>query len=134
MARVISDLDISFDSVSLEDEVNQASLDFTVPESEITSFSDAWQNFLAGKPTAQLTFSGSLDPAGGQGDITIFGELGSVGKAYDFEPDGVTGYDGYAIVNSYSIQCNVNEAIKYSCTLRHNGGAAANDGAAPTRA
>jgi predicted secreted protein len=133
MARAMSALDIAFDSVALEDEVSTASLDFSVPESEITSFSDSWQNFLAGKPTATLAFSGSADLASGQGDITIFGELGQEAEEYDFEPDGTTGYNGFGIITSYSIKCNINEAIKYDCTLRHAGGSTANDGNAPTR-
>ena len=133
MARAMSALDIAFDSVALEDEVSTASLNFTVPESDITSFSDSWQNFLAGKPTATLTFSGSADLASGQGDITIFGELGLEAEEYDFEPDGTTGYNGFGIITSYTVTCNVNEAIKYDCTLRHAGGSAANDGNAPTR-
>ena len=41
------DADFSFDSVSLEDELSSVSLNFTVPEADITSFSDAYQNFLA---------------------------------------------------------------------------------------
>ena len=135
MARVHGkNVNYSINGVSIEDELNSVSMNMNVPESEITSFSDVWQNFLAGKPSAQLDIQGSWDGAANQGDATIFGELGLEGEEWDFEPDGTTGYDGYAIVNSYSIQCNVNEAIKYSSTLRHNGGAAAADGAAPTRA
>ena len=134
MARVHGkDADISFDSVALEDELNSVTLNFTVPESEITSFSDAWQNFLAGKPSAQLDIQGSWDGAANQGDATIFGELGLEGEEWDFEPDGTTGYDGYAIVNSYSIVAAVNAPVSYSASFRHNGGAAAADGAAPTR-
>ncbi len=134
MARAISDLDIAFDSVQLEDEINNASLDFTVPEADITSFADAWQNFLAGKPTAVMNASGSADLASGQGDATIFGELGLEAEEWDFEPDGTTGYNGFGIVTAYSIQCVVNAAITYNLSVRHNGGSAAGDGAAPTRA
>ena len=69
------DADFSFDSVALEDELNSATLNFTVPEADITSFSDAYQNFLAGKPTATIDVSGFADLASSQGDVTIFGEL-----------------------------------------------------------
>jgi len=128
------DADIAFDSVQIEDEVSEVTLDFEVPEADITAFADAWQNFLAGKPTARLSVTGSLDPASGQGDATIFGELGLEGEEWDFEPDGSTGYNGYAIVTNYSITSRVNEAIGYTASFRHNGGSAAADGAAPTRA
>lgn len=128
------DADFSFDSVDLEDELNTVTLNFTVPPADITSFGDAWGNSLAGKPSAAISAGGSLDPAGGAGDITIFGELGQEAKAWNFEPDGTTGYDGFAIVTSYSITSAVNAAISYTVDLLHNGGSAANDGAAPTRA
>ena len=135
MARLHGkDSDVVIASVALEDELNTVTLNFTVPEAEITSFSDAWQNFLAGKPTATLDVAGSADLAAAQGDATIFAALGGAAVTWDFEPDGVVGYNGYAIVTSYSITSAVNDAIKYTAAFRHNGGAAAADGAAPTRA
>jgi predicted secreted protein len=127
------DADFAFDSVAIEDELSSATLNFTVPEADITSFSDSWQNFLAGKPTATLDVSGFADLASSQGDATIFGELGLEAEEYDFEPDGSTGYNGYAIVTSYSITSTVGGPITYSASFRHNGGSAAADAAAPTR-
>ena len=120
--------------MALEDELKQVTMNFEVPEADITAFADAWQNFLAGKPTGTLEAEGFWDPAAGQGDITIFGELGLDAEEYDFEPDGSTGYNGFAIVTRYSIVAPVNGPITYSLSLRHNGGSAAQDGAAPTRA
>ena len=135
MARVHGkDADISFDSVAIEDEVRSVTLNFDVPEGEITSFADVYQNFLAGKPGAQLSLDGFWDPAAVQGDETIFGELGLEAEEWDFEPDGVTGYNGFANVQSYSVTAAVDAPITYALGLRHNGGAAAADGAAPTRA
>ena len=128
------DADFSFDGVAIEDELNSATLNFTVTEAEITSFSDSWQNFLAGKPTATLDVSGFADLASSQGDATIFGELGLEGEEYDFEPDGSTVDNGFAIVTSYSITSTVGGPITYSASFRHIGGAAAADAAAPTRA
>ena len=135
MARVHGkDVDAAFDSVQLEDELNSVTLTFDVPPADTTSFADAYQTALAGKPKATLGMDGSLDPAAGAGDITIFGELGEAAKAWDFEPDGTTGYNGFAIVTSYSITAPVTGAVTYSLALQHNGGAAAMDGLAPTRA
>jgi hypothetical protein len=127
------DADFSFDSVAIEDELNSVTLSFTVPEADITSFSDTYQNFLAGKPTATIDVAGFTDLASSQGDATIFGELGLEGEEYDFEPDGTTGYNGFAIVTSYSITSTVGGPITYSASFRHNGGSAAADAAAPTR-
>ena len=135
MARThAKNVDFAFDSVALEDELNTVTMDFTVPPADITAFSDAYGNALAGKPTATLTVGGSLDPAGGGGDITIFGELGLEAEEYDFEPDGTTGYNGFGFVTAYSITATVDQAIAYTMSLQHNGGSAAADGAAPTRA
>jgi len=128
------DADVSFDSVALEDELSSVTLNFSVPPADITSFSDAWQNFLAGKPTLAIEIAGSWDPASGQGDATIFGELGLEGEEYDAEPDGATGYNGFGIVTAYSIVASVNGPITYSGSILHNGGSAAADGLAPTRA
>ena len=128
------DADFSFDSVAIEDELNQIALNFEVPEAEITAFTDAYQNFVAGKPKATIDVEGSWDPASAQGDATIFGELGLEAEEWDFEPDGATGYNGFAIVTRDSIVAPMNGPISYRASFTHNGGAAAIDGAAPTRA
>jgi predicted secreted protein len=120
--------------VAIEDELNRATLNFDVPETEITSFADVYQNFLAGKPGLTVDVDGSWDPASSQGDVTIFGDLGGAAQTYDFEPDGTTGYNGYGIITSYSITSSRDDVISYTMSLRHNGGSAAADGAAPTRA
>lgn len=126
--------DFVLNAVALEDELNDITLNFDVPEAEITSFADTGQNFLAGKVGTKIDIAGSYDPAGAQGDATIFAALGGAAVTWDFEPDGTNGYDGYAFPTSYSIKCPVNGAVSYSASLRHNGGAAAADGALPTRA
>jgi len=135
MARgAIGLADFSFDSVSLEDELNSVTLTFDVPTADITAFSDSYQVPVAGKPSAKMDIAGSWDPAASQGDITIFGELGLEAEEWDFEPDGSTGYNGYAICTAYSITATVNDAVKYTASFAHNGGSAPIDGNAPTRA
>ena len=135
MARVHGkDADFVFNAVAIEDELNRAALNFTVPEAEITAFTDAYGNFLAGKPALTIDADGSWDPAAAQGDATIFAALGGAAVTWDFEPDGTTGYNGYGFPTSYTITAAVNAPVTCSFSLRHNGGAAAGDGAAPTRA
>jgi len=137
MARgAIGQANIAFDSVQLEDEANSVTMTFDVPPANVTAFADVYQVSVAGKPSAKLDIQGAWDPAAAQGDATIFAELGGVAKAYDFEPGGgeTTGYDGFAIVTSYSITATVTDAVKWAGSLLHNGGSAAMDGLAPTRA
>lgn len=128
------DFDFSWAGVAIEDEGNSGSLNFEVPEAEITAAADAWQNFLAGKPTLTIEMRGTWDPAASQGDDTIFNDLGIAAQTYDFEPDGTTGYNGYGIIRSYTIDVPINGAVSYALSIRHNGGSAAADGLAPTRA
>ena len=135
MARgAIGLADFVFNSVALEDELSSATLAFDVPAADITAFTDTYQNVVVGKPSAKMDVAGSWDPAASQGDATIFAALGGAALTYDFEPDGTTGYNGYAVVNSYSITATVTDAVKYTASFQHNGMAAAIDGAAPTRA
>lgn len=127
------DADFSFDTVDLEDELNQVSARWTVPPAEITSFTDAYGNFLPGKPSLVYDVSGFADLEAGAGDVTIFDELGLEAEEIDFEPDGTIGYNGFAFVTSYEITASVSGPITYSASFQHNGGSAAADGAAPTR-
>lgn len=134
MARVMSETDFVYAGVAIEDEVNSVEMAVSVPESDITAFADTWQNFLAGKPTATISAEGSWDPASSQGDDTIFNDLGGPAQTWDFEPDGATGYNGYAIITGYTVRSQVNQAVAYSLALRHNGASAAADGGAAVRA
>lgn len=132
MARVHGkDADFSFDSTAMEGYLSNVRLNFAVPEADITAFGDSYQNFLAGKPGATIDVDGFWDTTP---DGVIFGELGLDAEEWDFEPNGGTGYDGFAIVTSYTITAPVNGAVGMSMSLRHNGGSAEADGAAPTRA
>ena len=128
--------DVMFDDEAIEDELQSVSLNFSVPEADITAFADAWQNFLAGKPTLTIDGSGYWDPASSQGDATLFAALGGVALVYNVEPDGTTGYDGFGILTSYTITAAVNAPITYDYSQRHNAGGAgaAADGSAPRRA
>lgn len=128
------DGDFGFDDATgLESEINSVTLNMSVPAAGITSFADAWRNATPGKPTATIDIAGYGNMAASQGDITIFGELGQDAEEWDYEPDGTTGYDGFAIVTSYSITSAADAAISYSASFRHNGGSAEGDGGAPTR-
>jgi predicted secreted protein len=136
MARAMGDsVDFIYGGVTdAENQTNSVTLNFTVPEGDITAFGDAWQNVLAGKPKAALDVSLLWDPASNEMDAEVFADLGTAAVVWNFEPDGTTGYDGFAIVTSYSITAAVGAPITASLALSHNGGSAAADGAAPTRA
>ena len=134
MARgSIGDADFLFGVTDLEGELSSVTLTFDVPPADITAFTDVYQNVVAGKPSAKIDATGSWSPTAAHGDAVIFAQLGQAAGIWNFEPDGTQGYDGYGVVTSYSITASTTDAVKYSLSMQHNGAAAA-DGAAPTRA
>ena len=129
------DSNFSFNSVSIEDELNSITMNATVGESDVTSFSDVYQNFLAGKKNVTFDVSGTLDMAASQGDATIFDHitLTSGPKTLVFDPDGAgpdtnspeytctsSGLTG-ALVTSYSISLPVGGAATYSASFQCSG-------------
>ena len=129
------DADFSFDSVAREDELSSVSLNFSVPEADVTAFNAAYQNFLAGKKNVTFDIAGSLDMAASQGDATIFDHLTTTSgpKTLVFDPDGAgpdtnspeytctsSGLTG-AMVTSYSITLPVGDAATYSATFQCSG-------------
>ena len=129
------DSNFSFNSVSIEDELNSITMNATVGESDVTSFSDVYQNFLAGKKDISFDISGSLDMAASQGDATIFDHIpwSSGPKTLVFDPDGAgpdtnspeytctsSGLTG-ALVTSYSISLPVGGAATYSASFQCSG-------------
>lgn len=134
MARVHGkDANFSYNAVALEGELNSITISFSVPEAEITSFSDAWQNFVAGKKSTVTEIAGTLDMAAGAGDVTLFEGFGAGVKTTIFDPTGsgpgasdpeyqctVSGLTG-VLVENYSISLPVGGAATYTATLRHSG-------------
>tara|TARA_R110002110_G_scaffold414000_2_gene642707 strand:+ start:77 stop:508 length:432 start_codon:yes stop_codon:yes gene_type:complete len=129
------DSNFSFNSVSIEDELNSITMNATVAESDVTSFADVYQNFLAGKKNITFDIAGSLDMAASQGDATIFDHLHNISgpKTLVFDPDGAgpdtnspeytctsSGLTG-ALVTSYSITLPVGGAATYSATFQCSG-------------
>tara|TARA_R110000824_G_scaffold37757_1_gene115969 strand:+ start:3819 stop:4250 length:432 start_codon:yes stop_codon:yes gene_type:complete len=129
------DSNFSFNSVSIEDELNSISMSASVAESEVTSFADTYQNFLAGKKNVTFDIAGSLDMAASQGDATIFDHLHTISgpKTLVFDPDGAgpdtnspeytctsSGLTG-ALVTSYSISLPVGGAATYSASFQCSG-------------
>jgi hypothetical protein len=129
------DSNYSFNGVAIEDELNSITMNATVAESDVTSFTDVYQNFLAGKKNVTFDVSGTLDMAASQGDATIFDHitLTSGPKTLVFDPDGAgpdtnspeytctsSGLTG-ALVTSYSISLPVGGAATYSASFQCSG-------------
>ena len=129
------DSNFSFNGVAIEDELNSITMNATVAESDISAFSDTYQNFIAGKKNVTFDVAGSLDMAASQGDATIFDHLHTTSgpKTLVFDPDGAgpdtnspeytctsSGLTG-AICSSYSINLPVGGAATYSATFQCSG-------------
>ena len=134
MARVHGkNVDYKYNTVDIEDELSSISISFTVPDAEITSFADAWGNFVAGKKNTKVDMSGTLDMAAGKGEATLFASFGGgpvatvlefTGSAagantpaYETASSGLTG----ALLESLNISLPVGGAATYSATLQHSG-------------
>ena len=129
------DSNFSFNSIAIEDELNSITMNATVAESDVTAFSDVYQNFLAGKKNVTFDIAGSLDMAASRGDATIFDHitLTSGPKTLVYDPDGAgpdtnspeytctsSGLTG-AICSSYSISLPVGGVATYAATFQCSG-------------
>ena len=129
------DSNYSFNGVAIEDELNSITMNATVGESDVTSFADTYQNFIAGKKNVTFDVSGTLDMAASQGDATIFDHitLTSGPKTLVFDPDGAgpdtnspeytctsSGLTG-ALVTAYSISLPVGGAATYTASFQCSG-------------
>ena len=134
MARIHGkNVNYKYNTVDIEDELNTVSITFTVPQAEITSFNDAWGNFLSGKKNTKVDMGGTLDMAAGKGEATLFASFGGgpVATLLDFTGSGAgantptyetasSGLTG-AYLESLNISVPVGGAATYSATLQHSG-------------
>ena len=127
------DANFSFNAVNIEDELNSVTITFDVPEADITSFTDAYQNFVAGKKNTKTEIAGTLDMAAGKGDVTLFEAFGAGPLTTIFDPTGAgpgsndpeyqcsaSGLTG-VLVEQYTITLPVGGAATYTASLQHSG-------------
>lgn len=131
MARIAGkDANFSFNSVSIEDELNSIEMTIDVNLPEVTTFADSAAEFVEGLYNGRISVSGFADLAASQGDATIFGQIGSGEAAFVFQPDGVAAaadhpnYTGNALVRSYRIRTEVGGPVTYDAEFQVNGAVA----------
>ena len=122
-------INLTVNSVALEDDMDSAALNLTQETPEVTSFADAGPRRVVGNYDYTHDLAGSVDWASGQSDATIFALLASAGVATRFDPTGVGGtataerpaYTSTSMVlGSYSINGAVGAPVKYSAQLLGN--------------
>lgn len=127
MARAAArNLDVTLNSVVIEDELNSATQNLTQELPVVTAFADAGPRVVAGNYDYTYSLGGSSDFAASQGDATLFAMLGSAGVALGFDPTGGEAaagdpnYDSTVCLASYTISFATGAAAKYSATLQGN--------------
>jgi len=134
MARIHGkNVNYKYNTVDIEDELNAVSISFDVSPAEITSFADAWQNFLSGKTNTKTEISGTLDMVAGAGEVTLWESFGSGGVAtlldltgsgagantptYEVASSGLTG----VLLETLTLTMPVGGPATYLATLQHSG-------------
>lgn len=118
---------ISINSVALEDEIDDWSLDIQQETPVVTALADAGPRRVPANYDFGLNVSGSADFDDGQGDATLHALIGSAGVAMAVDPTGAAAaadnpnYDATSVVlSSYSISGGIGQAVKYSAKLEGN--------------
>lgn len=129
MARIHAQAaNFTFNSVAIEDELNQIDMAVDVDMPEITSFADAGKAFVEGKYGHMFEVKGAADFAASQGDATIFGAIGTGAKTAIYDPvGGGTAsstnplYTASCYVKSYKLHSGVAAEVKYEATFQGSG-------------
>jgi hypothetical protein len=127
MAKIAArNLNVTLNSVAIEDELNSASQNVTQELPDVTAFADAGPRVVAANYNYQYDLGGYSDFAASQGDATIFAMLGSAGVGLGFDPTGATAaagdpnYDSTVCLASYNISFSTGGAAQYTATLQGN--------------
>lgn len=120
-------LNFSYNSVALEDDMDSATLKIDAERPVITSFADAGPRRSTGNYDWSIDIGGTADFAASQSDATLFAGLTATGAAVAYDPTGAAAgtddpnYDGTsAVVASYSISSAVGGATKFSASILGN--------------
>lgn len=120
-------INFSFNSVALEDDLTSVSLDVKQELPVVTSLADTGPRRVVGNYDYSVSLEGAADFAAAQSDATLAGQIGGSGAAVAFDPTGATAgpndpnYDSTSmLVESYSIKGGVGQAVTFSATLQGN--------------
>ena len=112
--------DLSYNSVAIEDELNDSRMVIDIDLPQVTAFGDGSHSFVEGKYRWEMAGDGSADVAASQGDATIFGQIGSGAATIIWTPGGGAegannpDYTGSAFVRRYELHGAVDSAMEYS--------------------
>ena len=127
MGKIASKIvDYTLNSVSIEEFLENISLDMTTEQGMSTAFADAGPRRVTGNYDWKVSMGGSNDFVAGAIDATLFALIASTGVTSAFDPTGVTAgasdpnYDGTVVMESYSIVAATGESVKFSAGLAGN--------------
>jgi hypothetical protein len=110
--------EFTYNSVVLSTFCDNLEIGIDVDTAEVTTFGDAWKEFIAGLAGATITISGSWDPTTTSGPASaITSTLGTAPKTFIAEPGGaaVTQHrTGSCICTSYSETASVSDRVTFS--------------------
>jgi hypothetical protein len=124
--RAAKDLNVTLNSVAIEDELNKASQKIKQELPVVTAFADAGPRVVAGNYDYTYELGGSADFAASQGDATIFALINSAGVSLGVDPTGATAaagdpnYDSTVCLSEYTLEFATGGAAQYSVTLQGN--------------
>lgn len=118
-----SNVNVTLNSVSIEDELNNTTLNVNQQVVDARGFSQLGPEGVADGYGWNVTGSGSADFDASQGDATIFAMLSSAAVSLNWDPTGGTvgtddpHYDGNVLLSSYSITAATGSQTTYSVDL-----------------
>lgn len=117
-------LNVTLNSVAIEDELNQFQLQVTQENPVVTAFADDGPRVVPANYDWNMSGGGSSDFAASQGDATLFGMLGSAGVTIGADPTGASAatndpnYDGTVVLSNYQLSFQNGQAAQYSFQLQ----------------
>lgn len=134
MARVHGkNVNYSFNGTAIEGDLRSVNMTFDVPETEITAFNDAWQNFVAGKPDVKTNLDGYYSESASSAIRTLFAALsgGPVTTIFDVTGSGpdtddpeytstASGLTG-VLIDEITLSFPVGGAQTFTAALSHSG-------------
>lgn len=127
MAKIAArSADLTLNSVSMEELLDEISLKVSQETPEVTCLADAGPRRVVGNYDFSMSVKGAADFASGASDATLAGLIGSSGVTAGYDPTGASAdsnnpnYDSTVVLGSYEITSKTGQATMLSAELRGN--------------
>jgi hypothetical protein len=114
----------TWNAVALGDDLDDLSLERSIEEADVTTFSSTAKEFVVGLTDNTISGGGPWGGAASEADVTLAPDFAAgTSRAWTYSPGGASApvYSGNGYLTSYNVTSSVDDAVRFEFEIRITG-------------